>query len=496
MARHLVLCSDGTGNKAGKLNGTNVFKIYEAIDRHHGKVSQIGFYDNGVGTDKNKYRRILGGAFGSGFKRNVKDLYTFLAHNYELGDQIYLFGFSRGAATVRAFAGMLNACGLVKEGELSRKDLIAKVDEAYAAYVTHAKDNKAAKFKQNDSIHNSDFAPHGNLKIKFIGVWDTVSALGFPRDLGIAIKLLERVADWFLPHRFYDYELNDSIEHACQALSLDDERETFRPMVWNEAGRKPDSVEQVWFSGVHSNVGGGYPREGMANVALQWMMSKAENKGLDFKETAKKQVAASADVTDKLYDSRSGMGLYYRYKPRNLAELSSGGSIRVHESVFQRVELGTAGYAPGNFPSEFVTDGEAEDSRVRKNLAKYQAIAKRADIYASMRRVLHSAFVYLSLAVAVALVWKCADGVPQPDWDGSLPEKIAYVVNYVVPLNLEAVTYVAIVQHYWMTLVVLSAFFVMWGGHVWLARAGASTYDDARHALLQRERQPASEGGE
>ena len=114
MTKNIILCADGTGNKGGYTPDSNVYKIYNGIDIHDDGNKQIIFYDNGVGTAKNKYWRAASGAFGFGFGHNVRDLYEFLVKNYDPDDRVYLFGFSRGAATVRAFSGFVAACGLIR----------------------------------------------------------------------------------------------------------------------------------------------------------------------------------------------------------------------------------------------------------------------------------------------------------------------------------------------------------------------------------------------
>ena len=121
MPKNIVVCSDGTGNSGGKKYGTNVWRIFNAVDRHRDDVEQITFHDDGVGTDKLRWLRVLGGAFGLGLTQNLRQLYTFIVTNYEPGDRLYLFGFSRGAFTIRSLAGMICRCGLLeREGFLNR----------------------------------------------------------------------------------------------------------------------------------------------------------------------------------------------------------------------------------------------------------------------------------------------------------------------------------------------------------------------------------------
>ncbi len=371
--KNIVLCSDGTGNKGGYGEDSNVFKTYKAVDVTSNRAHQYTFYDQGVGTDKsdtskNKYWTAMSGAFGFGFRDNVLHLYHFLARSYKPGDKIFLFGFSRGAATVRAFAGFLNACGLVDINHAQGpngfdSDLFEDlVEEAFNCY----RDNKntpekAAAFKAKYAVSGEGYAPNGNLTIQFIGVWDTVSALGFPQDFSVLLKYvfcgLDKFTDRFpkWAHNFYDFALNNSIQNAYHALSIDDERLTFQPLVWDERNFD-NTVEQVWFAGVHSNVGGGYPRTGMSDVALVWMLEKAQAHGLVLYDELLTSYRDSANVYDKLYDSRDGVALYYRYGPRNLPALCQDklkGNIAVHFSAYRKLREFSEGYAPDGMPARF-----------------------------------------------------------------------------------------------------------------------------------------------
>ena len=371
--KNIVLCSDGTGNKGGYGADSNVYKTYKAVDINTPGVDQYTFYDQGVGTDKsdtskNKYRTALSGAFGFGFGDNVLHLYHFLARSYDTGDAIFLFGFSRGAATVRAFAGFINACGLVDRhhpsvqtnGTFDGDKFQNLVSRAFDCYKSKDK-NIQQNFKNQYAIKDDTYAPNGDLKIKFVGVWDTVSALGFPKDFSVLLeyffaaldKITDRIPRW--AHNFYDYELNNSIENAYHALSIDDERTTFHPLVWDEKNFT-GNVEQVWFAGVHSNVGGGYPRTGLSDVALQWMLTKAQAHGLVFHRDDITAIQDSANVYDKLYDSRDGVAIYYRYGPRNLVELCDkklNGNIAIHLSAYKKIKELSDGYAPDGIPGNF-----------------------------------------------------------------------------------------------------------------------------------------------
>ncbi len=251
MSQNIVLCSDGTGNKGGSGSDTNVFKVYNAVEINAlpaGHRKQVVFYDNGVGTSKLSIKKALGGGLGLGFRENVRDLYEFLGRNYRPGDDIYMFGFSRGAATVRAFAGMLEHCGLVLKHrpdhstDLDEREFQEKVDDAMAYYVKRPKTKKL------------EFTGGTKVTAEFMGVWDTVSALGVPQ-----IPLLDRFVNLVRRHEFYDYEPATCVRSVYHALAVDDQRRTFWPLVWNENEFKGGGViEQVRFPGMHSNVGGGY----------------------------------------------------------------------------------------------------------------------------------------------------------------------------------------------------------------------------------------------
>ena len=277
MPKNIVLCSDGTGNSALKGRGTNVFKVYEAIDLNghkfdEGLQKQVAFYDDGVGTENFKPLKLLGGAFGWGLSRNVKELYTALAKCYEAGDHIYLFGFSRGAFTVRQLAGFIIGCGIIDkkkwktDAELKRlvRKAFWKYRKRYHTWLgdllkKYLPSPKKARheFRQSYSFKDETHAPQGKVRLRFIGVWDTVAAVGLPFDE--LANFINRVIYCF---KFPDRRLNYRVDKACHALAIDDERHSFLPEIWDEETETRDNrIEQVWFSGAHSNVGGGYPKQ-------------------------------------------------------------------------------------------------------------------------------------------------------------------------------------------------------------------------------------------
>ncbi|MFT5136835.1 MAG: hypothetical protein ACI8XV_001872, partial [Arenicella sp.] len=234
--------------------------------------------------------------------------------------------------------------------------------DAFNAYESHLKDeDRAAKFRTHRKSH-------GIIDIHFVGVWDTVAALGFPkrtdRDgltlniLSLVFNGLEKISNKLWPHSFYDFELSKNIKHAYQALAIDDERTAFWPLVWDEvkAGRTVDDVEQVWFSGMHSNVGGGYERQGMANVTLNWMMLRAKKHGLVFKPGIEEMSYQDSNMHGRIYNSRDGLAVFYRYHPREIKTLCKNkllNDIKVHNSVLERLRMPTANYIPMVLPAKF-----------------------------------------------------------------------------------------------------------------------------------------------
>lgn len=499
--KNIVLCSDGTGNKGGYGTDSNVYKTYKAVDVTSGNAHQFTFYDQGVGTDKsdtskNKYLTALSGAFGFGFQKNVLHLYHFLARCYQPGDKIFLFGFSRGAATVRAFAGFLNACGLIDkkqfespDGSIDQDKLLKLVNQAMDCYRSKDPDRQL-KFKQQHAFADDTHAPGGNLQIHFVGVWDTVSALGFPKDFSVLLQGFGRGMDWLtdhLPwwqHSFYDYGLNNSIQNAYHALAIDDERETFHPLVWDERNYA-NYVEQVWFAGVHSNVGGGYPRTGMSDVALVWMLEKAIAHGLVVYPDMLATYREGANVYDKLYDSRDGVAVYYRYGPRNLLELSQdsetgksllkdNAGIAVHRSAFRKILETSEAYAPDGLPAQFtVVDhtfdaanpGSAARSSIvesvdvnAKSATGWQTLTDQANQLIKARKHLYTWFSELTMTIILAawFLW-----VSPPDSVTGLKScgltgSISDFLRYVTPVFFENFIRYVIEVHWWISALMLA----------------------------------------
>jgi uncharacterized protein (DUF2235 family) len=308
MAKKLVVCCDGTWNTPR--TETNIFRTYRFLRERLGTPTEVTrkdgvrtcsgraadgsevvlFYDAGIGSEW--YSRLLGGGAGVGLSDNVRDAYHFLGHNFVPDSDIYLFGFSRGAYTARSLCGFIKAAGLLD------KPSVQDVWRVYMdRYVTpaHTSPGVVARpsgwdldrirgwlaEKAGDAVGRlgTDVATlptHGDVKIKFIGVYDTVGALGVP--IPAAAHVNEPIVG------FHNTTLGDTVENAVQALAVDEKRGPYVPAVWTQAADAAalagQSVLQVWFPGVHSDIGGGYHDKGIGDITWDFMMRQAADKGL------------------------------------------------------------------------------------------------------------------------------------------------------------------------------------------------------------------------
>ncbi|WP_214476664.1 DUF2235 domain-containing protein [Mesorhizobium sp. dw_380] len=377
MGRNIVVFADGTGNSAAKAFKTNVWRLYQALDLTG--ADQIAVFSDGVGTSQFKPFEIIGLALGFGVKRRVLALYKFLCLNYEPGDKIFAFGFSRGAFTIRVLVGMIAREGLVdfkSEEELDRNALAAyrayrpKAFPAWQPWVVFARFvrdravdlwNEITGSRTYKQVQPKASAPRsaGKIRIAFVGVWDTVAAYGLPVD-----ELTKAVNKWVWPMTFEKRGLLDAVDCARQAFSIDDERRTFFPIPWNEPAPILDAAVreraeevadprllQVWFAGCHANVGGGYPDDRLAHIPLCWMIGEAAEQGLRFKADTVADYWDYASEAGRIYDSRSGVSVFYRYHPRDAKQLMGPGvTPLVDASVIIRMAKGNDDYAPIALP--------------------------------------------------------------------------------------------------------------------------------------------------
>lgn len=337
--KRIITCSDGTWNKPGVLiEGqtvrTNVQKMFEAISKYDvvNNIYQLKHYDEGVGSEGGWFSKIFSAVTGKGIDENILSAYKFIMWNYEPGDEIYLFGFSRGAYTARSIAGLIRNCGILKKMDLNL------IKQAYAIYrdrseATGPKSETALQFKSDNSYDISS--------LKFIGVWDTVGALGIPLN---SFQLANK-----RKYAFHDTTLSSIVDNAYHALSIDEKRGNFQPTLWNQskdAGNRstPQTLEQRWFAGTHSNIGGGYPNEGLSDIALQWLVDKSKNLGLVFEDDILKVI--KPDYEGTYYESYTFFYHMGKKYVRPIGE-TEGANEDVDESAINRYNQ-MAGYKPEN----------------------------------------------------------------------------------------------------------------------------------------------------
>ncbi len=321
--KRIVVCFDGTWNKPAdevlavdQRVETNVRRFYQSItDRGSDGAKQVKWYDEGVGTQW--YDRFIGGAIGAGLEFNIVQGYEFLAKEYQDGDEVYVIGFSRGAYTARSLVGMIRNCGLIQP-----KHLPLRVAMAYGIYRT--RDDKA------DSLTAKMFraAFSREISIKFIGVWDSVGALGIPVDVlkDVNMKFYE----------FHDTQLCDIVENAYHAVAIDEHRQEYDVCLWKPATAAGQKLEQRWFLGAHCDIGGGYKSRLLSDMALRWMQGKANALGLGIDPV---EVGAQ-NYLGEFNDSYAQFlgGIYARKNPRHYRAVlgTKFGNETIDESVVRR----------------------------------------------------------------------------------------------------------------------------------------------------------------
>ncbi len=304
MAKNIVVCTDGTGNEYGK----NITNVVETQKLASDQANQLVYYDPGVGTGGYHYDEGTGklkAAYdkgtGTGIHQNVEQAYLYLMEVYEPGDRIYLFGFSRGAFTVRSLAGMLHKVGLLPPEHDNQLEYASKyyLERKYHEIVQGFKDDLCRP-----------------CPVHFIGVWDTVDS-----------TLLHEGA------KFTDTKLNPEVGHAYHAMAIDEKRKDFPISLWDEknlaSGQK---MEQVWFAGVHCNVGGWYDSRDLSSIALCWMMEKAKAAGLKIDAGLLAARKAERDPAGKIHESLEKFWIFRGKRARALPS-----NAHIHQSVFDRM---------------------------------------------------------------------------------------------------------------------------------------------------------------
>lgn len=376
-SRNLVICCDGTDNEFGETN-TNVVRLLSLALKKDDQ--QVVFYEPGLGTFpaagaitplQKWLTKKMGSAFGYGLERNMAVCYEFLVENYRPGDRIYLFGFSRGAYTVRALAALIHVCGLM---HTKNHNLVPYAIQLFRSEATSAK-------KKNDELERRTGKKQGlklpvcdefkrvfsqTPEIHFIGVWDTVSSVGSIFD----------------PYNLPYTRWNPSVKTVRHAVSIDEMRKFFRTNLWATSSHQATDVKQVWFAGVHADIGGGYieMESDLAKISLQWMLDEAQTAGLEIDASQIENVFPAQDNTELSKPDPCGKmhneldKLFWKIMqcvPRRywIREEDTGQFIRrwdfsctpllrpiagdaeIHPTVFERMEK-MPGYRPENLPAQ------------------------------------------------------------------------------------------------------------------------------------------------
>ena len=333
MKKRIVICADGTWNRPEKNVDkdfpTNVLKLSRSIQPlGEDNIPQQVFYDWGIGS---YYDPIIGGATGKGLHKNIMDDYRYIVQNYSPGDELFLFGFSRGAYTIRCLCGMINNCGIIKRTDA------ALIQQAFDHYKNGKpeyapKGTASVEFRQKYSHESKD--------VKFVGVWDTVGAMGIPVSF---LGFLEEKDE------FYDTKIGSNVRIARHALAIDEHRVDFKPTIW--APKENMDMKQVWFAGAHCDIGGSYKPDdnyaSLSNVPLNWMIKEAEKAGLTIESHLKDSVSVKAklDPFAKLHKSR--IHFYELKRKYNRAIQDVTGQVLIHQSVKQRFDQDKR-YRPSN----------------------------------------------------------------------------------------------------------------------------------------------------
>ena len=320
MNKRIVICADGTWNRPEKNIKkdipTNVLRLARAI-KPTGKdtMPQQVFYDWGIGS---YYDKVKGGTTGKGIEKNVMDDYRYIVQNYTPGDEIWLFGFSRGAYTVRSLCGLINNCGILKRPDANLIE---------AAFTLYKKSGKVNAPKGKNSTEFRCQHSHPSREVKFVGVWDTVGALGIPISfLGFFDEKDE----------FYDTKLGRNVRIARHALAIDEIRVDFEPSIWKT--RENLDLKQVWFSGAHADIGGSQKpdKDGslVADIALDWMLREVNAHGLTTERHLNRDL--TKNPTAKIHPSRRK---FYRLKKKHYRPIDHKHSeLLIHKSVKIRWE--------------------------------------------------------------------------------------------------------------------------------------------------------------
>lgn len=334
MHKRLVVCFDGTWNAAESEKAeTNVVRLSRAIRANSGSdgVAQFCVYLRGVGTSGSQVERLLAGATGAGTEDIIRTAYLFLAQNYvpahkdENGvdvpaDEIFLFGFSRGAFAARSLTGLLSSAGLLKRQSLGHLS---------TAWSYYREFNKRSPQDFVKRFAKRKIETHEDIVVNFLGVWDTVGALGIP--VGVLGEISGAI------HGFHDTSPSRIVKHGAHALAIDERRDEFVPTLWTGEVPAGATIEQVWFAGAHADVGGGYSDRELADIPLLWMIDRAKAAGLQVDETTPGLLPkpAAINVLGPTHDSRAGWSVKDRLTPTIRSVCEREAKVEFFEKLYR-----------------------------------------------------------------------------------------------------------------------------------------------------------------
>lgn len=400
--KKLIVCFDGTWNNPNQEdNGvpapTNVVKLHNAIaKKDNNDIDQLMYYHPGLGGEGGILKPITGGAFGIGITRHICSAYYWLATNYEEGDKIYMYGFSRGAFTVRSLAGFLKY-GLLNLIDIQDKEAWKRVHKAFKSGYKQRNTKKQNWAKEDwNFFHNSNPLP-----IHFLGVWDTVGSLGIPDDLEL-LNILDPKDNW----EFFDTKLGNHIQHARHAMALDEIRAGFTVTRWGEIPENVDAKE-VWFPGVHSDIGGGYEHTDLSNGSLLWMMKESEKNGLRFRENIKNTI--KTNPLGVLHNSYKGIFSKMRSRPRSIDAMIQKNKNLFHSSALKRQK---------NSPIEYPAYRETKILQINESIT--------IDIFANTKWNYTSVYLEKGAKYIFSSKGEWKDSKDVCDWKGTENDELTF----------------------------------------------------------------------
>ncbi|WOD41118.1 DUF2235 domain-containing protein [Nodosilinea sp. E11] len=365
--KRLVVCCDGTWQVAGQKTPTNVVKLAQIINTKDSDLQQPQMveYSAGLGSGGKWFNRLFGGVFGWGIDENIRAAYRFLCLNYDEGDEIYLFGFSRGAYTVRSLAGLMRiAGGLLPSNEVLKVPAVYDIYRSRGRY-SHDRHLSPDDFNRHE-LARKQRAMHAlstqvrPARVTVLGCWDTVGALGIPRTIPLLSYIVNR------KYEFHDYQLSHLIDHALHAVAIDETRKVFdyTPMQQSDHNLQAgQTLHQVWFPGDHGAIGGGNAETlPLADGALLWMIDTLQNTlnlGLKFDLSAvQPDPEAPRSATYSIHPQPTApvvmQPIAWLFRLTGLRSRTIPSDAALHNSVFQRWRTLGSAYRPSNLPPALV----------------------------------------------------------------------------------------------------------------------------------------------